>query len=612
MPAKPQIGRCFVYDVAAKKDVATLATKLPWPANRTLRLEVQNASEVTFNLDNGKLLHVEHSSPWILNGDDVAVTLPTGAHSLLITARNKAGATSRSFSFEVIADQPKPVPPPADPTPAPRDLPTNTGTDYPIPFPYSPIAQTSDGWTNFAPSIDTKRIYVSPAGSDTNPGTIEQPVKSAAKAQSMLRNGYPDWLLFERGGDYGAIDLWTKSGRSLREPMVVTSYGTGPRPKVGWVIGPSGQAVNSVAFVSLDFDVKHRNTTLPTFDRAKVDAKRGVDWLAKGDCIHFEDCRIAWGLDGLCIHAPVAIILRRCVIERSWTLSGDKAQGIYVMNSADGVAPGPAFTIEECIFDHNGWHDTFTSSTSGVFTYSHNLYLAEHAGPALVRRCIISRGASIGLQLRPGGVFEDNLLIDNRGAGFIAPMLDHPDLPSILRRNVCVDQNSGVGLGFEVIRTKNAIVEDNLVINKQPGAGHSPALNVNITTTKPFIAGDTVLPQQRNAKIVLKNNIFWKAGPVNFYLFSDTTIDAAGNIFGDGAQFPGNVQPDSLKENAGWSRSANFLDASRNTAAYHAEIGGEATVASFLQEAVKQERLNWRPAYTALAANAWLRAGFAK
>jgi hypothetical protein len=27
---------------------------------------------------------------------------------------------------------------------------------------------------------------------------------------------------------------------------------------------------------------------------------------------------------------------------------------------------------------------------------------------------------------------------------------------------------------------------------------------------------------------------------------------------------------------------------------------------------VKQERLNWRPAYTALAANAWLRAGFAK
>jgi hypothetical protein len=121
-----------------------------------------------------------------------------------------------------------------------------------------------------------------------------------------------------------------------------------------------------------------------------------------------------------------------------------------------------------------------------------------------------------------------------------------------------------------------------------------------------------VLPQQRNAKITLKNNIFWKAGPANFYLFNDTTIDAAGNIFGDGAQFPGNVQPECLKENAGWSRSANFPDASRNTAAYHASIGGEAAVAAFLQEAAKQERAKWREAYTALAVNTWLRAGFGR
>jgi hypothetical protein len=214
------------------------------------------------------------------------------------------------------------------------------------------------------------------------------------------------------------------------------------------------------------------------------------------------------------------------------------------------------------------------------------------------------------LQLRPGGVFEDNLLIDNRGAGFIAPMLAHPDLPSILRRNVCVDQNSGVGLGFEVIRAKNAIVEDNLVINKQPGAGRSPALNVNITTTRPFIAGDTTLPQQRNASLVLKNNILWKAGLASFYLFHDTKVDASGNVFGDGAQFPGNVQPDALQEGAGWSRSAIFPDSARTISGYHQWIGGEAGVAAFLQQAVKQERANWRSAYTALAANAWLREGF--
>ncbi len=618
MSANPQIVNCFIYDVIAKRDLTPLSGALVWKPHQSIRAEVSNADEVTFNLDNGKFVHREGAKPWIMNGDANAVSIRVGKHTLAIVAKSKSGSATKSFSFEIVNEPPVPVHPPVDPAPVPAPIPQNlsgdTGLEYPVPFPYSPIAQTSDGWTNFTPSSDSKRIYVSVRGSDTNPGTIDQPVKTPAKAMSMVRDGFPDWILFERGGDFVAIDVWTKSGRSLREPMVVTSYGQmgSPRPKVGWLIGPLNHTINSVAFVSLDFDVKHRNSTLPGFDKSKVDAKRGVDWMSKGNCIHFEDCRMAWGLDNLCIHSPTSILLRRCVIERAWTNGGDKSQGIYVMNSTDGVVPGAPFTIEECIFDHNGWHDTFTSPTSGVFTFSHNLYLAEHAGPALVRRCIISRAASIGLQLRPGGVFEDNLLIDNRGAGFIAPMLANPDLPSILRRNVCADQNSGIGLGFEIIRTKNAIVEDNLVINKKGGAGHSPAMNVNITTTKPFIAGDPSKPQQRNATLSLKNNIFWKSGVANFYLFPDTTIDASGNIFSDGASFPGGMQPDGLKENTGWSRTASFPDPARDIAAYHTSIGAEATVAAFLREAVTQERANWRAQYTPLAVNAWLRGGFGR
>jgi hypothetical protein len=603
MPAKPQIGGCFVYDVVAKRDVVELSGTLAWRENLSIRVDARDADDVMFNLDDGKLVHREGASPWVLNGDVVAVPLSPGSHKLAVIAKNKKGSTTKAFTFQV-----EPVRR-ADVSPLVTQR-SDTGNEYPIPFPYSPIEQTSDGWTNVQPSSDSKLIYVSPAGNDTNPGTIDRPVKSAAKAQSILRDGYPDWVLFARGGDFGAIGVWTKSGRSLREPMVVTSYGEGPRPRVGWLIGPVGKTIRSVAFVSLDFHVTHRDSTLPEFDVSKVDAKRCVDWNSAGDCIHFEDCRMAWGLDGLCIHAPTAFILRRCVIERAWTNSGDKSQGIYAMNAPDPRTTGLAFTIEECIFDHNGWNDSLTPTTSGVHTYSHNLYLAEHAGPALVRRCIIARAASIGLQLRPGGVFEDNLLIDNRGAGFIAPMLEHPDLPSILRRNVCVDQSSGIALGFEVIRTKRAIVEDNLVINKQPGAGRSAALNVNITTTKPFIAGDPPLPQQRNAVLVLKNNILWKSGVASFYLFNDTTIEAAGNIFSDGAQFPAGAQPDSLKENVGWSRTANFTDPTRNIAAYHKSIGSEPTIAAFLAEAVKQQRANWRSAYAALAVNAWLRRGF--
>ena len=96
------------------------------------------------------------------------------------------------------------VPPPVDPNspvPVPQNLPTDTGAQYPIPFPYSPIAETSDGWTDFALSPDSKRVYVSTSGSDTNPGTINAPVKSVAKAIAMARDGFPDWILFERRGD---------------------------------------------------------------------------------------------------------------------------------------------------------------------------------------------------------------------------------------------------------------------------------------------------------------------------------------------------------------------------------------------------------------------------
>src|SRR4051794_25939733 len=94
MSAKPQITRCFIYDVAAGKDVAALSASFLWNKSRSIRVDVTDADEVTFNLDNGKLLHVEHAAPWMLNGDAVAVALAAGRHSLSITAKNKRGATT--------------------------------------------------------------------------------------------------------------------------------------------------------------------------------------------------------------------------------------------------------------------------------------------------------------------------------------------------------------------------------------------------------------------------------------------------------------------------------------------------------------------------------------
>src|SRR6516165_6184363 len=123
--------------------------------------------------------------------------------------------------------------------------------------PTSSQAQTApyldaNGWTVFTPSTNTRIMYVSSStGSDSNSGlSASAPVQSVVKGLSLLRQGYPDWLLFKKG------DSWTSrgpaypdlalfgtltsnvQGRSATEPMVIGSYdpanpGAGPDPSTG-------------------------------------------------------------------------------------------------------------------------------------------------------------------------------------------------------------------------------------------------------------------------------------------------------------------------------------------------------------------------------------------
>src|SRR3569832_68666 len=102
----------------------------------------------------------------------------------------------------------------------------------------------SNGWTVFTPSSDSQVIYVSSStGNDSNSGlSASAPVKTIRRGTSLLRNGYPDWLLLKKGDSWtltsngdqfntsgypGSLCL---SGRSATEPMLIASYGTGARP----------------------------------------------------------------------------------------------------------------------------------------------------------------------------------------------------------------------------------------------------------------------------------------------------------------------------------------------------------------------------------------------
>jgi hypothetical protein len=511
-------------------------------------------------------------------------------------------------------------------------------------YPTSPIERTKDGWTNFQPSADSKGIFVAENGDDQNDGSMEHPVRTAVRAQRLARDGSPDWIFFRRGDTFGPLGQWKKSGRSPREPMVLTAYGTGPRPVVGNISTARDKVVGSVALVSLHLTAPNRDTTRDDFDKKNVDQRNGVDWSANGDVLYIEDCRIDWFLYNITILGKIQPIIRRNVIADSWVLwteknKSTKSQGIYLSTK------GTPYLLEENVLDHNGWNDKHTPKDSATFMFSHNVYCAEGSGPGMVRGNLISRAASIGLQMRSGGEMRDNVFIDNRGAGFVSRIKADPTQPAVISGNVITDSATGIGLGFELIRTDIGVFENNLIINKKKGAGGSPALNINPITRSPFASGDPPAAPAEHAKLTIRDNIIYKFQSVNAYLGRDVDLTMTGNTIvpidggktfcivngvlptqhtlqnhygsnGDDKPFQfgsSMLTFDEWKQRtgeAGDMAPPNFPDPNRDVASYMKSLNREGGVAAFLEEARKMERGINTAAFSARALADYLRRGF--
>src|SRR3954470_8713139 len=94
--------------------------------------------------------------------------------------------------------------------------------------PCAALAQVGpDGWTQFSPSGDSRLIYVSTSGNDSNSGLNSwEPKRTIAAGADLLRDGYPDWLLLRSGETWNeTLPGWGKGGRSASEPMRVAVFG---------------------------------------------------------------------------------------------------------------------------------------------------------------------------------------------------------------------------------------------------------------------------------------------------------------------------------------------------------------------------------------------------
>ena len=353
-----------------------------------------------------------------------------------------------------------------------------------------------NGWTVLTPSSDSRLVYISSSGNDTNAAAVygrgyylpsdpeigadpTQPVGAVAayrnpqEALKKIRgNGAPEWVLFRRGdsfpnsimdgnytywgcggpsfGDPGIWRwAWTGSkfsyeagefrGRNASEPFVISAWGpvSGPRP-----VFPDGFAVRTNLW----------NTVIASLDI------RGISFgnaPANGwQNTLVEDCRASGhGMMAIQGGGPLMdLTLRRCVITDGFNPNGH--------NSApfNGLNEGARLTFEECVFDRNGYKEnpdaprTWTANHSSGLSvgpnpvgtgvqpwrtwFDRNWYLSGENGRTLrLRGNIASRTGGGSEQMRSGGVAERNLFLFNHDSIMASGINANPS-PLIVKGNV--------------------------------------------------------------------------------------------------------------------------------------------------------------------------------
>lgn len=438
------------------------------------------------------------------------------------------------------------------------------------------------GWTIITPSSDSRIIYVSYSqGDDNNDGlSPSSPKKTIESANELMRDGYPDHMLLKRGDtwpDFGGLGRW-KSGRSASEPIVMSYYGdSGERPVIKTIdlfLNPNGYEFNYQAFIGLDLYNSRHDPDSPDFDDGNYRA--GIRLIGGGRDILFEDCRMRFmQITSTTYTWPnhednivSNFKLRRCIVTDNWahnttTTHGARPQGYYA-SETHGIL------VEECVFDHNGWSEAFEDSNANM--YNHNIYLStSNYGPIVIRGNILSRGAAHGLQLRSGGIAENNLFYGN-----------------------AIGMNAGY-TEFPVYNTENSYVRNNVVIGGRPQ-----------------IPNDFTAPQTGALWGI------WKQLINNYYCYNNIVCNIDDTRGGNITPYNGQNANEFGTGNVAWNWVNNneppvdpgWVAPERNVESYNGLLGNPATFEDFIQRARNRPVGTWPEEYSANSVNNYIRAGY--
>lgn len=331
-------------------------------------------------------------------------------------------------------------------------------------------------------SAHARDIYVSSqAGDDANPGTLESPLKTLPKAVQLLAvtaGKTTDDLFLARGGTYDA-PLPLVSGPSTDDLYTVNAYGSGPRPVVLCRIKRAVSAppkswqnarVSGLDFYGIGDDLQSGEPYAPVAPRIGATFERA----APVGNVEFTDCRsrfVEWIFQYPQGDGNGAVVLRRCVILDSYE-ANTLRQGLYTS--------GMGLLLDECVFDHNGWHETVPGA--GAIIYNHNAYLS-HARDTTVRNCLFLRASSIGLKFTANEVgAARNLIVDGNvfiegevgvsiggnvslAGRFVAPQVTNN---AFLHLGRTVPTNRALGWGIEIRDWDGGECSGNIMLGQAP------------------------------------------------------------------------------------------------------------------------------------------------
>jgi len=534
-----------------------------------------------------------------------------------------------------------------------------------------------NGWTVLDPGSTSKVIYVSSSEGDDGQGVVYdmpssvvgngpmhpvgavKPYKTVAAAARQVSNGEPAWILLKRG-DVFYEGLVVKSGKSGKEPLLYSSYGTKAAPPMLKTGASPGivmccRGVQNFWVVGLSFYAHTRDPDGPEY--VGTAGESGLMAYANDgyriENILIEGCVFQFYANNTVQRGRGEYLgdfrIRRNVFLNNYSEEGH-SQGLYASNVDE-------LLVEGNIFDHNGWYkqskNADNNKSEGQATiFNHDTYFADvhnvtfrgnsfHRPSSIGTKWTANKGTASSSNIK----IEDNLYNDcevgiSIGGNENEPLYRFRDIE--IKGNVLTSgglsrqTNRALGWYVEINDWGHGLMEGNLLVDQgSDEVTNGQALKI-VGTNRDVEIKDNILyglkhtyyvwvQDESYSNVSIKGNAFTlpDEGAKKFMELRDKSY--ASLFQGNSYSWTGEVaQPFSISYKGmgydDWLAASgekgssvgrpNYPDPGRGLDRYITEVLGLSGRDAFYAELRGQNMLNWREEYTAGAINKWIKEGF--